>query len=55
MDMAVENSEPAVDRPGPILTIVSMVQRTVRWLVGLVFLTEQERIKAGVHFGHEKP
>jgi hypothetical protein len=55
MDSTAENSKQAMDRPGPILTIVNIVQRAARWLVGLVILSEEERIKAGVFFGHEWP
>jgi hypothetical protein len=55
MDSTAENSKQAMDRPGPILTTVNIVQRAARWLVGLVILTEEERITAGVYFGHERP
>jgi hypothetical protein len=56
MDNTAENYKQAVDRPyGPILTMLSMVHQAVKRLVGLVFLTEEERIKAGVYFGRERP
>ncbi|MGZ6346464.1 MAG: hypothetical protein ACXWNC_02685 [Anaerolineales bacterium] len=55
MDSIAENSKQTEDRPGPILTMLSTVQQTVRRLAGLVILTEEEQIKAGVYFGHEKP
>jgi len=52
MDSTAENSKQAMDRPGPILTTVNIVQRAARWLVSL---SEEERIKAGVYYGHERP
>lgn len=55
MDSTAENSKQAMDRPGPILTTVNIIQRAASWLVGLVSLSEEERIKAGVFFGHEWP
>jgi hypothetical protein len=55
MDSTAENSKQAVDRPGPILTILNIGQRAARWLVGLVILTEDERIKAGIYFGYKRP
>jgi hypothetical protein len=55
MDSTAENSKQAMDRSGPTLPIVNIVQRAARWLVGLVILSEEERIKAGVFFGHEGP
>ncbi len=56
MDSTAENSKQAVDRPGgPTLTMLNMIHQAVRWLVGLVILTEEERIKAGVYFSRERP
>jgi hypothetical protein len=55
MDTVIENSKQSVDRPGPFLTMFIIGKRAARWLVGLVTLTEEERINAGVYFGHERP
>lgn len=55
MDTAAEKTKPAFERSNLFLSMISVLRRAERWLAGLVTLTEEERIKAGVYFGHERP
>jgi hypothetical protein len=41
------------NRAGPFLAVLQTVRGFVRWLSGLVILTDGDRTKAGIYFGGE--
>jgi hypothetical protein len=51
MNFANGKSSSAANRKNPFFGILTTLRSTVRWLVRMVFLTEKERIQAGIYFG----
>jgi hypothetical protein len=51
MNIADGKSSLAANRTNPLFGILTTLRGTVRWLVRMVFLTEEEYIQAGIYFG----
>jgi hypothetical protein len=53
MDISADKYKSDGNRSGPFLAVLQIVRGFVRWLAGLVILTDGDRTKAGIYFGGE--
>ena len=53
MEIPADKYKSDENRPGPLPTVMQIVRKFSRWLAGLVILTEEDRIKAGIALGGE--
>jgi hypothetical protein len=53
MDISVGKYETDINRSGSFSATLRVVREIVRWLIGLVILTDEERTKAGIYLGGE--
>jgi hypothetical protein len=51
MNIANGKSSSAANRKNPFFGILTTLRSSVRWMLRLVILTEEERIQAGIYFG----
>ena len=51
MDIPADKYKSDVNRPGPFLAVLQNVRGFVRWLAGLIQLTEEEQKDAGIQIG----
>jgi len=53
MDISAGKYKSDGNRPGSFLAVLHTVRSFVRWLIGLVTLTDEEQTKAGIYHGGE--
>ncbi len=53
MEIPADKYKSDENRPGPLSEMWQIVRNIARWLAGLVKLTDEDRIKAGISFGGE--
>lgn len=53
MDIAADKSKSVINQTGPFLSLMRALQRAVKWLAGLVILTDEDRKNAGIYNGGE--
>ena len=54
MEISADKYKSDLKRSGPFLAVVQTVRDFIRWLAGLVILTDGDRTKAGIYFGGEQ-
>jgi hypothetical protein len=53
MEISTKKNELALNRPSSFLGVIQILQRAFRWLVGLVILSKEDKLKAGIYLGGE--
>jgi hypothetical protein len=53
MDISADKNKSGVNRLGPLSAILHTGLGIIRWLIGFVTLTEEDRLKAGIYLGGE--